>query len=124
MPENSYKGVKDEDPIEKWATVTNRQLIIEGTKIEHLTHLITQQVLINCLRHGRNNQGAKGNTEWRTQTVSQVSVYKRKSNKNRRCFQITVGAVNATEQRNLTGSLELAQGLPWLGSWGTSSLGW
>lgn len=124
MPENSYKGVKDEDPIEKWAIVTNRQFIIEGTKKEHLTHSIIQQVLINCLRHGRSNQGAKGNTEWRTGTMSQVSVYERESNKNRRYFQITVGAVNATEQHNLTWSLELAQGHPWLGSWGTSSLRW
>lgn len=49
---------------------------------------------------------------------SQVSVYKRESNlkKKKKYFQITVDAVNETEQGNLTGSLELEQWLPWLWS--------
>lgn len=65
--------------------------------MEHSTHSIIPQLFIN---HVKTNQGA----EWKTQTRSQVSVYKRETNKNTGAFQVTESAMNAPTHGTVTES--------------------
>lgn len=93
-------GEKDVHPIEKWTAVMNRQTIhLQKEQKQYSTCWIIQHVFIKCLR-GRNNEGVKGNTEWRTQT--RLQAYERETNKNTGYFQMPVGAVNVTKQGHLT----------------------